>query len=279
VSGRPTGRLQDLVDLGRRPSEEAAGAAAEQQAAGPDGVPPTVARIRSEDFHDQVARALPDGLSATRFIRVCETAMLERPNFLLVPPKTLDAALLRCAALGLEPNSPLGHIFLEPELVGETGAWTVNTQMGYKGMLQLIHRTPSIEYVRVAAIRERDQWDYDQGTEAFIMHKQALADRGEPVVYYVIWKRAGVQRADFELVTIDEIEERKSFNLLADLEDSAWQTNRDLMERKTALKIAFTFMPVDASVAAAVADLDQAPALAGEAEPAAEPEAEPAAAP
>lgn len=269
---RARGNLQDLVDLGDIGGAEHA--APEPTVTPDEPIPPTIRMVRSDDFYDQVARALPEGINAKRFIRVCETAVLARPNFLFVPPHLLEAELLRCAALGLEPNSPLGHYFLAPELLA-SGAWSVSAIMGYKGMLQLIHRTPSIEFVRVAAIRENDEYDYDQGTEAYIVHKQALTDRGDPLVYYVIWKRAGVPRADFELVTLDEIQERKQFSVMAEAEGSAWNVHEDLMNRKTALRIAFTFMPVDSNVASAVAGLDQPQPEPAEPEPHPEPESGP----
>lgn len=247
---RQTGRLDELVPAGpaRDTIAQAAGVAPLHDEGGQ--VSPVVEMVRGDDFHADVERALTGtGVNPARFLRVVETAMLEEPRFLLVEPRLLRAAVLRCAALGLEPNSPLGLIFLEP--VERDGFYGVKQILGYRGMLKLIHRSPEIDSCRVGVVRANDEYVYEQGTSPMLMHKQALETRGDVKFLYVRWKLAGVAEAEFEVVTLEEIAERKSFSAGADDPASAWNTDELIMQMKTALRIVYPWMPVSADAAAA----------------------------
>lgn len=216
-------------------------------------VSPLIATFRSDDVRAQIERALTGtGVNPDRFLRVVETAMLERPAFLLCSPRLLLAAVLRCAALGLEPNSPLGLIFLEP--IDQDGTVAVKAILGYKGMLKLIHRSPEIDSCRVGVVRANDEFVYEQGTSPMLMHRQALEDRGEVKFLYVRWKLAGVAEAEFEIITLEEIEARKAFSTTATDPEGAWTTDELIMQMKTALRIVFPWLPVSADAAAAESD-------------------------
>lgn len=261
ATGRASGHIEQLVGPLHAPGVAAQAAGTAPLADEGGIVSPALELLRTDGVREQVERLLkPSKMDADRFLRVCETMVTQRPNFLLVDRRVLLTAVLQCAGLGLEPNSPLGQMFLDPVPPEGDGAkaWGIERYMGYKGMVQLVHRSPLIESVRVNVVREGDEYDYDQGSAAYIMHKQALTDRGAPLFFYATWRLTGASVADFEIVTLDEIEERKAYSpaVIRQDETSAWFTNELMMQRKTVLRIVFPWLPVSAEAAVAAADDD-----------------------
>jgi recombination protein RecT len=64
-----------------------------------------VARVRNDEFMQQIATALPEGISPDRFVRATVTALLQNPEIAGVPDQSsLFAALLQAAQDGLVPD-------------------------------------------------------------------------------------------------------------------------------------------------------------------------------
>lgn len=67
---------------------------------------------------------------------------------------TFIAAMMQSAQLGLEPNTPLGQAYLIPYKV--KGMDKVQFQIGYKGLLELAHRSGKIKTLYAHEVRKND---------------------------------------------------------------------------------------------------------------------------
>ena len=63
---------------------------------------------------DAIKSALPKHMTVDRMIRVAFTCINTTPKLLDCSPRSLLAAVLQCAQLGLEPGNTLGHVYLVP---------------------------------------------------------------------------------------------------------------------------------------------------------------------
>jgi len=116
---------------------------------------------------------------ALRLAKIGRHALTRNPALLEAEPFTLVTALVDCAQLGLEPLTVLGHIYLIVYKNNKAGIKEVQTQLGYTGILALAMRTQMWAYAGGDVIREGDEFDYNEGTRAFLFHKKQLMKRGE----------------------------------------------------------------------------------------------------
>lgn len=70
-------------------------------------------------YKDAIKQALPSVLTPERFTRIATNVIAASPKLMqavVEAPQTLIAALMNCAQLGIEPNTPLGQGFILPYL-------------------------------------------------------------------------------------------------------------------------------------------------------------------
>src|SRR2546430_15065789 len=63
-----------------------------------------VSQIRGDQFKNEIARALPGGVTPDRFVRVTVTALSQAPELLTCDRATLFSAVIKCAQDGLLPD-------------------------------------------------------------------------------------------------------------------------------------------------------------------------------
>ena len=61
-----------------------------------------------------ISKALPSAITPERFTRMATTAVTMNPDLGACTPSSFIGAMLQAAALGLEPNTPLGQAYLIP---------------------------------------------------------------------------------------------------------------------------------------------------------------------
>ena len=108
---------------------------------------------------NEIQVALPSQLASERFQRVALTAFNSNPKLQTCDPMTFIAAMMQSAQLGLEPNTPLGQAYLIPYKV--KGMDKVQFQIGYKGLLELAHRSGKIKTLYAHEVRKNDEFDID----------------------------------------------------------------------------------------------------------------------
>ncbi len=114
---------------------------------------------------------LPRHITPDRMMRLATIAVQRTPKLASCDPMTLLGAFLGCSALGLEPNTPLQHIFLIPFENRKKGTVEVQTVIGYRGYMELGRRSGLIRGVHADVVRPGDEFDFQYGTETFLKHK------------------------------------------------------------------------------------------------------------
>ena len=216
---------------------------------------------------DQIQAALPKHMTVDRMIRVAFTSINLTPKLLDCTPRSLLAAVIQCAQLGLEPGI-LGHVYLIPFKD------QVQVIPGYRGLLKLARNSRELSTIFAQTVYEQDKFHYQFGTDPKIEHVPSDVDRGEPTFYYAVCrlKDGGIQ---FEVMRKDDVtKHRDRYSRAA--KQGPWVTEFDEMAKKTVLRKLCKVLPASIELQTAVVLDERAeiqlpqelPDVLGEAEPA-----------
>mgnify|MGYP000928683026 FL=1 len=203
-----------------------------------------------EAQRDQIERALPNGVSPDRIVRVALTTLRTTPKLLQCTPESFLGALMLSAQLGLEPG-PLGHAYFVPRYSKKHKAHEVTFLLGYKGLIDLARRSDQVETIEAHEVYETDDFDAEYGTEGYLRHKPNLRRRdGRPWLYYCLCKLRGGGH-QWLAMNVEEIEERRKRSSTPDA--GPWTTDFDAMARKTTVRALAPFLPLSVHAAQAIA--------------------------
>jgi recombination protein RecT len=201
-------------------------------------------------FQRQVKLALPRaGITAERLARTALTEVRRNPKLQQCSRNSLLAAVMDCAAYGLEPG-PMGLAWIIP--YGREAQF----QLGYKGLLALLWRSEQIASVASEVVYEHDDFDWNEGSDAFVKFRRKLdGARGEPVaVFAAITTKSGGNIV--RVMSVSDVQaHRDRFSKAG--KQSPWATDFDEMACKTLLKRVAKRAPVSTEVQQAIALDDQ----------------------
>lgn len=166
--------------------------------------------LKHPEMMQRLQQAVPRHLSPERMLRVLAMAVYKTPKLRDANMMTLLGAMLACASLGLEPNTPLGHAHLIPFKTRKRidGQWTevtdVNLIIGYKGYIDLARRSGSMVNIHADIVYEGDEFSFEYGTNQHLMHRPIGSREGRRPV----WAYCHVKLKDgeaFEVLPYDEV--------------------------------------------------------------------------
>ena len=201
-------------------------------------------------YKDQIAKALPSVITPERFTRIALTAVSSNPQLAKCTPMSFLGAMMQAAQLGLEPNTPLGQAYLIP--YRNKGTLEAQFQIGYKGLIDMAYRSGEITDISAHEVYENDVFEYEFGLHPQLIHKPALKNRGQVILYYAVFhtKSGGY---GFEVMSVEDINEYKNkFSQSANSKYSPWTTNFDAMAKKTVLKRVLKYAPIKTDFVRAV---------------------------
>lgn len=200
-----------------------------------------------------IAKALPSSITAERFARMAMTAVTMNPDLGQCTPPSFIGALLQAAALGLEPNTPLGQAYLIPYNNYKSGVKEAQFQIGYRGLIELAHRSGEFQSIEAHVVYENDEFEYELGLEPKLKHKPAMKDRGEITWVYAVYKlKSGGY--GFEVMSKDDINaHRKKYSKAR---TSPWDTAWEGMAKKTVIKQALKYAPLKSEFVKAINNED-----------------------
>lgn len=202
------------------------------------GKPKTVLDLINEpSMQAQFAKALPSVITPERFTRIVLTALRNNPKLMECDRTSLLAAIMQAAQLGLEPNTPLQQACLIP--YGKECQF----QVMYKGLIDLAYRSGEVSIIQAQTVYENDEFVYELGLEAKLIHKPCMkGDRGKAVAYYAIFKMKNGGE-NFAVMSKDEVVKFAQAKSKA-YKNGPWQTDFDAMAKKTALKQVLKYAPI-----------------------------------
>ena len=179
----------------------------------------------------ELSKVLPNELDPKRLCRIALTCIKTTPALANCTTVSLLGSLFMSAELGLEPVA--GLCYLIP--FKNKGVPEVQFVVGYKGLVSLFYRHDSAVSIDAHTVMKNDEFDYGYGSNSFIKHRPADAERGKPIGYYVIatLKNGGKL---FKYMSYSEVlahgkKHSKSF----DSYSSPWKKEFDAMGKKTVL--------------------------------------------
>ena len=190
------------------------------------------AQVRSDEFKEQVAMALPENMPPSRFVRATVTALLQNPALADVDRDSLFASMLKCAADGLLPDGR------EAALVP------------YKGKAQYLpmiggYRKIAGEHgwtIETVVVHAKDVFSYSLGLDPRVDHTPAAinTDRGDLVAAYAI----GRHRDGRRVVEVYDAAAVAAAKGVAQT-DRVWKQWPAQMWEKTVGKRLFAKLPLD----------------------------------
>ncbi len=217
--------------------------------------------IASDMYKRQFAMALPKHLKPERFIRIALTALTRTPKLMQCTQASLISCLLDLSQLGLEPDGRKAHLIP----YGEKCTLIID----YKGLVDLARRSGEISDIHADVVCENDKFDYSFGTDAKLLHKPALSNKGKVIAAYSFVKLKDGS-ASYEVMSIDEIAAIRKRSKASG--NGPWVTDWNEMAKKTVFRRHAKWLPLSSEFQEAVdKDYDvpidiAAPKLAGKPE-------------
>lgn len=158
-----------------------------------DEQPPATLAQQVEQWQQEFQLAMPKGMEAQQLVRDALHLMRTTKHLAECTAESVLGALMTFAQLGLRPGV-LGHGWPIPfktrKLIG--GRWTdvyqAQVVIGYKGYVELGHRSPQVGKIGGRAVHARDEFDIEYGLDEKLIHRPAKGDRGEVAGYYAVIK-------------------------------------------------------------------------------------------
>ena len=214
-------------------------------------------------YQAEIAQALPSVITPERFTRLATNAIATNPKMVQAvteSPRTFIGALMTCAQLGIEPNTPLGQGYLLPfynyDKVQKKKVMQVSFQLGVFGVIDLARRSGEVAMIQAHEVYDDDEFDYGYGLDPWLTHKPAKShkwivngDRPEDHVthFYGMYKtKSG--NTDFVVMSKEEvIAHAKRFSKSYDTDQEKffgpWETDFIAMGKKTVLLAALKYAP------------------------------------
>lgn len=198
----------------------------------------------------QFELALPRHVSAARFVRVALTTLRLNPKLLECSRESILGGFMLAAQLGLEVSDVRGQCYLIPRRNTKAGTVEATFQLGYRGMIDLAGRGGIT--VEPREVREGDRFDWQYGTDAVLVHRPALDDRGDVVAFYAVAHFPDGRRPAFDVMSRAEMETHRDRFRADSRKDSAWDSHFEAMGRKTMVRRLLNYLPLPIELAQAV---------------------------
>lgn len=197
-------------------------------------------------YKPQIQAALPRHLSGDRMIRVAITAISKNPKLLQCDEKSLIGAIVQASQLGLEMDGALGHAYLIPY------KQTVNFQIGYKGLVALVHRSGDVSSLNFGCVREGDFFKCEFGKNETLSHIPSDAqDRNEKKMTH-FYAYSCTKNGGFTFVVMTKSDIDKVRTMSKSPNKGPWVDHYEAMGKKTVIIRLCKLLPQSVELAQAV---------------------------
>jgi len=210
--------------------------------------------LHNDQAREQLSAVAAKHMSPARLMRVTANAIRTTPKLQEAEPLSFLGALMQCAALGLEPNSVLGHAYLVPFKNNRKGVTEVQVILGYKGYKALAWRSGQISSIHADVVYSDDaDWSFAYGTDTHLRHQPGPRNGEKTHAYCHVSLSEGGQAFVVlpweEVIRIrDASQNWQTAVRYGKTKDSPWFTHEDVMAAKTAVRYLFQRGDVPVSI-------------------------------
>lgn len=220
--------------------------------------PARLAADRIESVAPRFKAVLPRGWDMDRFTNLVLSCVKREPKLIACfgtaqGETSLIVAALQCAAIGLEPNTPLKEAALVPRK--NKGIDECQLMIEYRGLIKLARRSGEISTITAEVVRERDEFQYEMGLYPMLVHTRYDGDEDPGALTHcyavAVFKDGGKQ---FVVLSRREVyaEHRAKSDSWRNEKSrpySPWTEFEPAMWRKTAVRALEPFLPLTAEAA------------------------------
>lgn len=135
-------------------------------------IPNVAALLINDNARQQLAAVAAKHLNPERMMRVVANAIRTTPKLQECDPISFLGALMHCASMGLEPNTPLGHAYLIPFQNNRKNITEVQVVIGYKGLIDLARRSGQLATIHGDVVYDDDEmWSHEYGSNQHMRHR------------------------------------------------------------------------------------------------------------
>lgn len=196
-----------------------------------------------EKARPALGSVLPKHLPPEKVIRLVLSAASRTPDLLDCTPESVLLASMQAAALGLEPNTPLGLAYLIPyfnkKRDREGREYTVRECQfipGYRGLITLAIQSGDVKSVQAEVVYRDDVFEYEKGSHPRLRHVPnldgSMEDKDIVAFYSVATFTNG--HVTFEVMTkaqVDKVRKRSKASGFG-----PWVTDYPEMGKKTVIR-------------------------------------------
>lgn len=210
----------------------------------------------------ELGKALPEHMRPERLVRIALTCVRLNPDLAACTPASFLGALFTAAQIGIEPVAGRAYLlpFNNSRKIGNEWKTVKEAQfvLGYKGVAELFYRHEKAVELSWSEVCEKDDFEYEYGTDAFLKHIPANKDRGQVIAYYVVAKLQNGGKPFMVMSKDDCMEHGRKHSKTFDKKtsefyaSSPWATNQDAMCLKTVLIQLAKLLPLSVEVQRAI---------------------------
>lgn len=189
-------------------------------------------QIKTMIVGSSVSQIIQEKMGLPAFVEA--TMQLLKSNSLMeCSEESILGGILKAAIFGFRLSPELGHCWLVPRKVN--GTMVAVFQIGYQGWMELALRSGKVESFDYKMVYEKDMFDYQQGTSAYLNYK-AYHNHNNRGVRTHVWASAVMMsgRVVFDVQPIEEVERRRMNSPNGDGE--IWHKHYDMMAIRLAMR-------------------------------------------
>jgi recombination protein RecT len=197
---------------------------------------------------------LPQAMTVDKFQAIVVAAVADNMDLLDCDRGSLLKACLSAAELGLSLNKNMAEADILKVWNGKTKRNEAQFRPRYKGLMKLALQSGDVLKIESRLVHANDTFEVEEGIEPRIIHKHGLANRGEMVGAYCVWKLKNGE-TQFEIMNKEQIlaiRDRSSAKTKDGNIVGPWKTDEAEMWRKTVVRRASKYMPLSTEAQRAV---------------------------
>jgi recombination protein RecT len=127
------------------------------------------------------------GYTLEKFTITIVNALKKNPKLIECTKDSLLSAVLASAELGLDIDNPMGYCYMIPFRNNKSGNTEAKFIVGYKGVVELLYRSPRVKRVVSEIVYENDHFKYTTGSKIEIEHSPTITGKsGKRIGTYTI---------------------------------------------------------------------------------------------